>query len=436
MNPWPIVHADLRQTRAGAVAVVLLVALAVGLGVAVSAQERGLREGSARAADPFDLLIGAPGSEAQLVLSTVYLQPASLELIDGRLLQELGQNPSVRFASPIGFGDSWRGHPVVGVTADFVRRLASAGLAEGDVFTRLDQAVVGADVPLEIGSELVPTHGQVVLDEEDAERHEEFDYTVVGRLPRLGGPWDAAVVVPIEAVWWVHSLPVGHALDEARVFPEATHDEDTSDRADDAHGRGASSPDFSAIPIGPPWDVGELPGVPAIVVSPTSISAAYQLRQTYRAADATMAVFPAEVLVQLYGLLGDVRDLVAVISVLTQVLVIGAVLLAVLASLAQRRRLIGVLRALGASRAFVFTTVWLNVATMLTAGALAGLFVGWLGAFAVSAMFEARTDVALPVGLSWQEFRLVLTVIAFGLLLATLPAMLSYRGSVSAALKA
>ena len=44
---------------------------------------RALREGSARAADAFDLLIGAPGSETQLVLTSVYLQPASLDLIDG-----------------------------------------------------------------------------------------------------------------------------------------------------------------------------------------------------------------------------------------------------------------------------------------------------------------------------------------------------------------
>ena len=80
--------------------------------------------------------------------------------------------------------------------------------------------------------------------------------------------------------------------------------------------------------------------------------------------------------------------------------------------------------------------MWLNVAVMLTAGALAGILVGWLGAFVVSTIFEAHTNVALPVGLSWKEYRLVLTVIAIGLLLATLPAALSYRGSGSAAAKA
>ena len=44
-----------------------------------------------------------------------------------------------------------------------------------------------------------------------------------------------------------------------------------------------------------------LPACPAIVVEPASFAAAYQLRQQYRTRDGTTAVFPAEVLVQLYS---------------------------------------------------------------------------------------------------------------------------------------
>ncbi|WP_027134481.1 FtsX-like permease family protein [Geminicoccus roseus] len=415
-NPLPFVLADLRRSRAGVLAVILLVALAVALGVAVSAQERALREGSAEAADPFDLLIGAPGSETQLVLSTVYLQPASLDLIDARILAELADNPEVAYAAPIGFGDNWQGHPLIGSTTDFLTRGGALALAEGRPFARVDEVVVGADVPLALEQEFEPLHGHVEMEDED---HHEFAFRVVGRLPRLGSPWDRAIVSSIESTWWIHGLPVGHALDEARVWPAGLHGE----------------PDFSAIPVGPPFDLDELPGVPAIVVKPASFAAAYALRAQYRGADATMAVFPGEVLVQLYALLGDVRDLIATISVLTQVLVIGAVLLAVLASLAQRRRLIGVLRALGASRLFVFATVWLNVALILTLGALLGLALGYGGALLVSLAFESRTSVALPVALGHPEFLLVLAIVLVGLALAAIPAALTYRNSVAAALR-
>lgn len=416
-NPWPLAWADLRRNRPGSAAIVLLVALAVALGVAVSAQERALRQGSANAADAFDILIGAPGSETQLVLSTVYLQPAAINLIDGRHLGDLAADPAVRFAAPLGFGDSWRGHPVVGSTADFVTHGGQMLPAEGRVFARIDEVVVGADVPLALGQTVTATHGHVETDE--AEHHDELSYRVVGKLPHQGNPWDRAIVAPIEAVWWIHALPVGHRLDDTKVWPAGPHGE----------------PDLDAIPIGPPWEAAELPGTPAIVVKPVSFAAAYGIRQRYRALPDTMAVFPAEVLVQLYALLGDVRDVVATISLLTQVLVIGAVLLAVLASLAQRRRLLGVLRALGASRGYIFACVWTGVALVLTVGALLGLAIGWLGAVVLSHAFERRTGIALPAAISGQELLLVAAIGVIGLLLAAVPAVLAFRGSAAAALR-
>ena len=115
----------------------LLVALAVALGIAVSAQDRALRQGSAEAAAKFKLIVGAPGSETQLVLSAVYLQPAAIGLVPPAVLAELERTRTAKFASPIGFGDSWRGHPVVGVTPAFVRHLASGAIGEGNLFEHL-----------------------------------------------------------------------------------------------------------------------------------------------------------------------------------------------------------------------------------------------------------------------------------------------------------
>lgn len=417
MNPWPLAWADLRQNRAGAVAIVLLVAIAVALGVAVSAQERALRQGSAQAAAKFPLLVGAPGSETQLVLSSVYLQVTALDLVPPEILDQLTHEPTARLVSPLGFGDSWRGHPVVGVTSAFVEHLGGGRLAEGRSFARLDEVVVGAQVSLGLDATFTPAHG--MRETADAGAHEGFAYRVVGRLPPLGNPWDRAIVAPIESVWWVHSLPIGHAVDEDRLYPAGPD----------------GPPDWSTVPLGPPWQAEQLTGVPAIVVEPASFAAGFQLRQKYRSQEETMAVFPAEVLLQLYDLLGDVRDLVATISLLTQVLVIGAVLLAVVASLAQKRRLIGVLRALGASRGFVFATVWLSVAVLLSVAAMVGLGLGYLAALALSRLFAAETSISLPVALGGQELGLVAMIVLAGLLLAALPAILAYRGSVSAALR-
>jgi putative ABC transport system permease protein len=100
MNPLPLVYAELRHNRAAVLAVAILIALAVSLGVAVSAQERALRQSSAAAADPFDIIIGMPGSQTQLVLTSVYLQPAALELVPGSVLQLPRRSPLATISEP------------------------------------------------------------------------------------------------------------------------------------------------------------------------------------------------------------------------------------------------------------------------------------------------------------------------------------------------
>src|SRR5690606_37138934 len=139
---------------------VLLIALAVALGTGVTLQERALRLGSARAADSFDLVIGAPGSETQLVLSTVFLQPAALPLVPGEVLAGLQDDPRVAWAAPVGFGDFHRGHPVVGTTTRLIAETAP-GFAEGRMFAAEGEAVIGARVDLALGSEITPTHGEI-----------------------------------------------------------------------------------------------------------------------------------------------------------------------------------------------------------------------------------------------------------------------------------
>ena len=131
MNPLPLVFAELRHNHAAVLAVAVLIALAVSLGVAVSAQERALRNSSAAAAEPFDIVVGMPASQTQLVLTTVYLQPAALELIPGRVLQHLQSTPGVRFAAPIAFGDYLGTSPIVGSTAALLTLGGSRSMAEG-----------------------------------------------------------------------------------------------------------------------------------------------------------------------------------------------------------------------------------------------------------------------------------------------------------------
>jgi putative ABC transport system permease protein len=409
MNPWSVVLADLRSLRWIAWAVPAVVAVAVAIGIAVSAQEQALRTASARAADDFDLVIGAPGSQTQLVLTTVYLQPDAITLADGALLNRLAEDPRVAAMAPIAFGDMVHGYPVVGTTAAFASRWNRLTPSEGRLFAAEGEAVVGADVRLTLGQSVVPSHGVDARahpgeesGEEKAHHHEGVQYTVVGRLPRLGSPWDRAILVPIESVWEIHGLGNGHAVDEA--------------------------------PLGPPFDAATVPGVPAILVKPKSVADAYMLRSQYRQGG-TMALFPAEVLVSVYRTLGDIKQAVTVISAVNNFLVLVATVALLLAMVGLRQRRYVVLRALGAPRSYVLLAVWLGTTGLLAVGCVAGLLLSLLAMQGAAGVIESYTGLRLAAAIGWPELRLALLLLLSGGLLALLPAAFVYRRPISSGLR-
>ncbi|SMQ72927.1 putative ABC transport system permease protein [Devosia lucknowensis] len=415
MNPFPLAWASLRRNSFTAILFATIVALAVALGIAISAQERALRTGSARAADKFDLIVAAPGSHNDVLFSTVYLDATAVELLDPAITALLLDDQEAEIVAPIGFGDHIEGAAVVGTTAAFVDHL-SGGLADGRLFEKVDETVVGALSPHAIGDRLEVSHshgagggadadvaadaieaGEAVPGEDD---HPTI--VVVGRMQPTGTPWDRAIVVPIEYNWVAHGLGTGH-------------------RPDDTH-------------IGPPFDQEALPGVPAVVVKPTDVAAAYGLRNAYRTPQST-AFFPAEVLVELYGLLGNATAIMGALTLAAQGLVVAAILAGVVAILDLQRQRFAVLRALGASPIFICATVWVYVATIVLGGALVGLCFGWGLAAVVSDFIAQSTGVSMRAEIGARELSLVSTIVGIGLVLALVPAMIIYRRPVVEALR-
>ncbi len=429
--------ADLRRNWIGVAIVALLVALATALGVAVTLQERALRLGSARAAAPFDLVVGAPGSETQLVLSSVFLQPAPLPLLPAGVLAALRADPRVEAAVPVGFGDFVGTYPIVGTTPDAIAMLG--GLAEGDGLEHLGDAVAGAQVTRQVGTSFRPFHGTAG---QPGEVHEEAEYRIVGRMARTGTPWDRAILVPIQSVWEVHAEH-GHDEEPAATlagFAQDDHDDDHGDGHDHGrshdenhdhdHGSGFASRAIDDAALADP----DNPGVPAIVVKPRSIADAYNLRQQYRA-ETTMAVFPGEVLTRLYGTLGDARRVLSVIAAGAQSLVAAAILMVIAVHVLQRRRQIGALRAFGAPRAVVLTMVWLEVFLILGFGLLVGFGIGYAAVRIVSERLGEASGVAMPVEFQAADAWMLAVFLCVAAVATLLPAMIAYRQTPAQALR-
>jgi putative ABC transport system permease protein len=397
MNPLPVVKATVARHLGTYALFILLVAVATAIGVGITAQEAALRTGSARAADKFDLVVAAPGSQTDVVLAAIYLRPGTVPLLDPAVVGKALAEPHANISAPLGFGDNIRGAPIVGTVAAFVEHL-SAGLQDGRVFAAEGEAVVGAASDIAVGENFRAEHGMHHEGAEQADHHEHpATLTVVGRMKPTGTPWDNSVIVPIELVWRVHGLPTGHAESESR--------------------------------IGPPFDPARLPGVPAIVMKPESINAAYGLRNAYRTAS-SMAFFPAEALVRLYEVLGDVRTLMSALALATQGLVVIAMLAGIMAILTLHRRQFAVLRALGAPRLYIFLCVWTQIAFVAVTGAVLGLLLGAGAALVVSHMITRATGIVLAARIGTDELLLMAGMIAFGLAIAIVPAAITYRRPV------
>ena len=120
MNPLMLIKGELRRSFGGILALSLVLALSLSLGVGVSMTERAVRQGTARAGDAFDLLVGAQGSSVQLMLGAVYLRPQSLPLAPGSAVTEILKQEGVAWAAPLAFGDRWNASPLVGTSRDMV----------------------------------------------------------------------------------------------------------------------------------------------------------------------------------------------------------------------------------------------------------------------------------------------------------------------------
>lgn len=137
-----------------------------------------------------------------------------------------------------------------------------------------------------------------------------------------------------------------------------------------------------------------------------------------------MAFFPGTVLASLYRVMGDVRQAMQVMSIVTQMLVAASVLLGmfILSRLFQRQ--LAMLRALGAPRRFVMAVVWGYGVSLLAAGTALGLVCGFGATAVLSRIVTARTDILVSATITWSEVNLALGFLSVTSILSLLPALL------------
>lgn len=398
---------SLRQHALATAVTVASTALASGLLMSVFVLRTQAREAFVSGGTGFDAVLGARGSQLQLVLNAVFHLETSPGNIPWALYARLKEDARVSAAVPMAVGDNYRGLRIVGTTPELFSLAGGRGLRPAPGGRLFDpdkrEAVVGSFAArrtgLKVGSHFSPYHG-VVFDE--TMRHED-DYEVVGVLEPSNTPNDRAVWIPIDGIYRMK----GHVL-----------------RGD-----------------GKAWTAGEgaIPDehkeVSAVLLKLRNPRFGFILDQTVNKQGkvATLAWPIGSVMAELFDRLGWMDRVLALVALLVALVSAAGITASVHNTINERRREFAILRGLGAGREVVFSTVVAEAAATAALGSLLGYLVYGLILAAAGRVLRDQTGVVLEAwrwhpALAWTPLGLT----ALGALAGLLPAAEAYATDVAA----
>ncbi len=405
-----IVRKSLRQHALSTMVTVLSVALASGLVMAVFAIDRQTYDAFTGGPMGYDAVLGARGSQLQLVLNTVFHLETSPGNIPWNLYQTIKQDPRVELAIPYAVGDNYHGFRLVGTTEEMFTRFEyqpgkklqiQPGGRSFDSHRR--EAVIGNYVARKTGlglnSKFSPYHG---LAYDESMKHGE-EYLVVGVLEPTNTPSDRVIWIPLEGIFRMG----GHVL------------------------RG-SGKDYQA-------EVGkEIPDedkeVSAVMLKFRNNQAGITLDQTINKQGrvATLAWPIGKVMADLFGKIGWVSRILTFVAYLVVLVAAGSILASIYNAMNERRREFAILRALGARRRTVFGAIVLESTTIAALGVILGYGIYAAILALATVIVRSQTGVVLQVVCFHPVLVLApLGMILLGALAGVLPALKAYSTDVA-----
>jgi putative ABC transport system permease protein len=159
-------------------------------------------------ADQTPLVLGAKGSELELVLNTLYFHAESPAEIEHRAFS-VAQATGLAVVIPIHARFNSQGAPIVGTTLDYFE-FRGLKLAEGRQMGLLGECVIGANVAAQLGSgpgDSIVSSPETVFDIAGVYP---LKMTVAGVLNANGTADDDAVFVDVRTSWIIQGLGHGH----------------------------------------------------------------------------------------------------------------------------------------------------------------------------------------------------------------------------------
>lgn len=387
---------------------VFSIALATLLLLGVERIRTELRENFASAVSGTDLIVGARTGSTQLLLYSVFHIGSATNNIGWKSVQALEQHPGVAWVVPLSLGDSHRGFPVVATTRAYfahVRR-GEQLLDEGQPFSGLFDAVIGADVAEQLGyridQKITLAHGTGELTPEHADK----PFTVVGILKRTGTPIDRTVHIGLEAMEAIHLEWAGGAPMPGLKIP-----------AEQVRKFDLRPKNVTAALVG--------------LKNRAAVFAVQRWVQTYPE-EPLMAILPGVALDELWQVIGVGEKALLALSGLVGIVSLAGLVSVVMAGLNERRRELAVLRAVGAGARHVLALLALEGAIVTVLGVALGTLLAALGIAALGPWLQAHYGLTLRLAApTLNEGLLLAALLAAGWLASLLPSVRAYRLSLA-----
>ncbi|WP_415209123.1 ABC transporter permease [Rudaea sp.] len=408
----PLALKSLRNRRFTVALTVFTIALSVCLLLGVERVRTQMRESFASTVSGTDLIVGARSGPVNLLLYAIFHIGDATNNVSWQSYKEIAALPDVAWSVPISLGDSHRGYRVVGTTLDFFARYRygakhELAFAQGRTFSDLYDTVLGAEVARKLGyrpgDAIVIAHGtgRVAIAE-----HKDKPFRVAGILEATGTPVDASVFVSLEAIEAIHiDWQYGTRMPGSGVSADAARRLDLTPKT-----------------------------ITAFLLGLKSRIATFGVQRTINEyeAEPLLAILPGVTLQQLWGLVGIAENALRLVSALVVLVGIAGMLTALVTTLAERRREMAILRALGARPLTVFGLLLLEALLLAACGALAGVALFYLAlALARRALLDGYGIAVALTAPTRTEFALIGCVLLAGLVAGLVPAALAYRNALA-----
>lgn len=391
---------------------VLAIALSVALLLGVEKVRNGARQSFADTISGTDLIIGARTGGVQLLLYSVFRIGNATNNVTWKSYEDIASHPDVDWIVPLSLGDSHRGFRVLGTSGGYFEHYRYRGgqrlaTADGEIFSDLFDAVLGADVAAElgysIGDKIVIGHG---LGSVSFLEHDDKPFRVAGILKKTGTPVDRTVHVSLEAIEAIH-------IDWQRGTPSP--------------GASVSADEVRHMDLTPK-------AITAALVGLKSRLAVFRVQRAVNdyPHEPLSAVLPGAALQELWGLISVAETALAAVSAMVVATALLGMVTMILTTLNERRREMAILRSVGARPSTVLGLLTTEAGVIVLAGVALGTGLLYAGLALARPLIDRLYGLNLPLTppTAWEVSTLALIVLA-GVLAGFAPALLAYRRSLA-----